>query len=209
MSATELDELLDRMPQIAEVVEKFSSESVQSEVFRALMRAFGVASGTSSEADPGPDALVVDPLPPAGATTGAKPVKTPAGAAQRSPTKKASGGKAKQTFTMDKTLDLVNGGTPSFKEFSESKRPRSVVEKCLVSVYWLSRLTKTPAPVTVDQVYTSFKVAGWAVPADLVNTLQQAGTKGWLDTRKRDDLKVVVQGENHVEHEMPATPKGS
>ncbi|TCC52136.1 hypothetical protein E0H73_40070 [Kribbella pittospori] len=207
MSAAELDELLDRMPQIAEVVEKFSSESVQSEVFRALMSAFGVASGPSGEADADPGALAVDPLPPSGAA-GAKSVQSAAGPAQKSPTKKASGGKVKQTFTMDKTLDLVNGGTPPFKEFSESKKPASVVE-CLVSVYWLSRLTKVPAPVTVDQVYTCFKVAGWAVPTDLVNTLQQAGTKGWLDTRKRDDLKVVVQGENHVEHEMPATPKGS
>ncbi|MGW6200752.1 hypothetical protein ACWF0M_31715 [Kribbella sp. NPDC055110] len=103
----------------------------------------------------------------------------------------------------------MNGGTPSYKEFSESKKPTSALEKCLVSVYWLSRLTKTPVPTTVDQVYTCFKVAGWAVPTDLVNTLQQAGTKGWLDTKKRDDLKVVVQGENHIEHEMPATPKGA
>jgi hypothetical protein len=208
MSATELDELLDRMPQIAEVVEKFSSESIQSEVFRALMRAFGLADETSGEADADPDAFVVDPPPRAGSDD-TKPVKAAPAPVKKPSAKKGSGSKAKQTFTMDKTLDLVNGGTPPCKEFSDLKKPKSAVEKCLVSVYWLSRLTKTSVPATVDQVYTCFKVAGWAVPADLVNTLQQAGTKGWLDTKKRDDLKVVVQGENHVEHEMPATPKGT
>lgn len=207
MSATELDELLDRMPQIADAVQRFSSESVQSEVFQALMQALGIPSGPLAKA--AADPASVSPQVQLDANSGAKPVEPAAAKTKRSPGRKGSTSKAKQTFTMDKTLDLVKGGTPPFMEFSDSKRPTSALEKCLVSVYWLSRLAKSPVPATVDQVYTCFKVAGWAVPADLANTLQQAGTKGWLDTKKRDDLKVVVQGENHVEHEMPAPSKGT
>lgn len=128
--------------------------------------------------------------------------------AKKAPAKKATSPKVKQSFSIDKTLDLVGGGvTYSFKQFVEEKKPTNMVEKCLISVYWLAKETKARTPATVDQVYTCFKDAGWVVPNDLVNTLQQAGTKGWLDTKKRDDMKVVVGGENHVEHDMPAKPK--
>ena len=202
MSATELDELLDRMPQIAAAVEKFTSESIQSEVFPALMRAFGITGETSGDAHgSGTDERVTARAKGGSETVHSAPAKNV-------PAKKASGAKVKQSFSQDKTLDLVNGGSPSFKEFWESKKPKSAIEKCLVSVYWLTRQTHNTVPATIEQVYTCFKAANWAVPSDLANTLAQAGTKGWLDTKKRDDLKVVVQGENHVEHEMPAKAKG-
>jgi hypothetical protein len=203
MSSKELDDLLDRMPQIAEAVGRFTSESIQSEVFRALIRAFGVAGDTAEDGAPsGTQESTTQGTNNGSGTT------LPAPAKKAAP-KTAPGAKVKQSFSIDKTLDLVKGGSPSFKEFWESKRPTSVLEKCLVSVYWLTRQTSRPLPATVEQVYTCFKAAGWTVPNDLVNTLQQTGTKGWLDTKKRDDLKVVVQGENHIEHEMPAKPKAT
>ncbi|MGW6200751.1 hypothetical protein ACWF0M_31710 [Kribbella sp. NPDC055110] len=96
MSTTELDELLDRMPRIAEVVEKFSSESIQSEVFRALMDAFGVAAGMISEADADPGAFAVDLQSPVGSAD-TEPVNGAPAPVKKSPTKKTSGSKAKQT----------------------------------------------------------------------------------------------------------------
>lgn len=203
MSTKELDQLLDRMPQIAEAVGRFSSESVQSEVFRALINAFGTGTTDAPESTrtSGPAAHAQDGNGGSGNVTTVQSKKTAS--------KVPAASKGKQSFSIDKTLDLIKGGRPPFKEFWESKKPTSVLEKCLVSVYWLTRLTNNPVPATVEQVYTCFKSANWAVPNDLVNTLQQAGTKGWLDTKKRDDIKVVVQGENHIEHEMPAKAKAA
>ena len=58
-------------------------------------------------------------------------------------------------------------------------------------------------PVTADHIYTAFKGLAWRVPSDLVNTLQQAGSKGWLDTANSADIKVTPMGENLVEHDLP------
>jgi hypothetical protein len=121
--------------------------------------------------------------------------------------KNGTSAKMKQSFSVVKSLDFVNGGDPSLRNFVESKRPATLLEKCLVSVYWLSNCMHDATPVTVDAVFTCFKAMSWVVPPDLVNTLQQTGSKGWLDTGKRDDLRVVVQGENHLEHDMPAKSK--
>lgn len=204
MSEIELDALLERMPQIADVLGKFTSESIQSEVFRALMHAFyGAPAHAANEDSNGVGETGTSEEDQTGS---APPIKQ---TAKKTPVKKSTAAKAKQTLSIDKTLDLVNGGSESFKTFVEEKKPANNHEKCLVSVYWLTRVASAPMPATLDRVYTCFKEAGWKVPSDLVNALQQAGTKGWLDTKKRDDLKVVVGGENHLEHDMPAKPKAA
>jgi hypothetical protein len=204
MSDADLDALLERMPQIADVVQKFSSESIQSEVFQALMRAFDGAPAHASNGRNESGQNLVDPADDdddePSAEAAAKPPALKAG-------RKAAAPKNKQSFSIDKTLDLIKGGDPSFDDFMAELSPGSGVEKCLVSVYWLERKTNNPMPVTVERVYTCFKHANWRIPGDLINTLQQAGTKGWLNTKKRDDLKVVVGGENHVEHVMTAKAK--
>jgi hypothetical protein len=199
MSADALDTLLTRMPEISAAVGMFSSESMQMEVLRALLGAFvGDSEATDNDGEPSDS----------GSEVGVESApKKNSSVKQRGERAKRVVGKMKPTFSLDKNLDFMNGGTVSFNEFRESKKPSSVKEKCLVSVSWLTHLTKSPSAASVDQVYTCFKEAGWEVPNDLVNTLQQAGTEGWLDTRKRDDLKVVVQGENYIEHKMPSAAK--
>ena len=41
--------------------------------------------------------------------------------------------------------------------------------------------------VSPNHVYTAFKAAGWPVPSNLMNTMHQAGTEGWLDTEEVSD----------------------
>lgn len=201
MSASQLNGLLARMEEIAEAVARFESEAIQARVLDALLAAYGAGAASSAASVPA-DESAVDMTetddPPTEDSVQRQLV------ANKTQTKRSSSrnAKNKQSFTIDKNLDLVNGAAQSFKDFSESKSPKSVVEKVLVSVYWLTR-KRDGGNANVDQVYTCFKHMAWAVPADLVNTVQQAGTKGWLDSKKRDDLTVVVGGENYVEHSMP------
>jgi hypothetical protein len=188
----DFDSLLGRMPDIAKAVERFSSENVQLRALDALIGAFE---------------NVPDPSERSSETQAFKTQKAPIAAKPQRPMKKTANGKkapskSKSSFTVVKDLDLVSGGKPPFKEFLEGKKLKSAFEKCLIAVYWLSKNTKNPKPVTVDQVYTIFKYAGWPVPSNLVNTIQQAGSKGWLDSHSSSDIRVVVAGENHVEHEM-------
>src|ERR1700712_5584193 len=114
------------MPQIAAAVERFTSEPLQAEAFRVLMRAFGVATETPAIDDPD------DASGTSGGGGKGAPEDNPTATRKKAAARKATGPKAKQSFGLDKTLDLVKGGSPSFKEFYEAKQPKSVMEKALV-----------------------------------------------------------------------------
>lgn len=208
MAEAELDQLLKRMPAIAEAVEKFTSEAIQSQVLEALIGAFQVGAGSDD------DEGVTDGLASGDSKADARTVTEPSGLAAANGTgtakrtaRKSAGSRAKQSFSLDKDLDMVRGGPKSLKNFVGEKQPKTVLDKVLVSVYWLTRILEGDQPATLDRVYTCFKHMEWPIPSDLANTAQQAGAKGWLDSRKRDDIKVVIGGENRVEHELPAEPK--
>lgn len=199
MSSADLDALLARMPEISEAVERFSFESIQAEVLQALIGAFR-AGNTKDVSRPVAQDGSDDALDMQNNGVRLRDVKN-------SNSKRSNSGKAKQSFHIDKNLDFVNGGTPSFKAFVDAKAPSTQVEKCLVSVYWLTRVHENAELATIGQVYSCYKHVEWPVPSDLANTLSQAGTMGWLDSKDREKLRVFVAGENHLEHEMPANKK--
>jgi len=80
------------------------------------------------------------------------------------------------------------------------------MQKCVVAVYYL-RDKIGMEKVTVQAVFTYFKHLQWPIPTDLKNTLQQAGSEGWLDTANSEDIKLTAMGENLVEHALPAKAK--
>jgi hypothetical protein len=114
--------------------------------------------------------------------------------------------KTKIIISMDKSLNLAPSGKQSAVEFAALKLPPNVKEKCIVAVYYLRDVIEMPK-VSAQAVFTFFKFVQWPVPADLKNTLQQAGTAGWLDTADSDDIKLTALGENRVEHDLPMKTK--
>lgn len=127
--------------------------------------------------------------------------------AERAAGKKRKG-KAKVVLKQVKDLNLQPSGKKSARAFAEEKAPTNQKQKCVVAVYYLLNVLGL-AKVGADHVYTFFKGVEWPAPANLPNTLHQAGSAGWLDTADSDDLKVTPIGENLVEHNLPnakATP---
>jgi hypothetical protein len=124
-------------------------------------------------------------------------------------TSKVKRGRPKKSILkIVKDLSLNPSGKHSFRDFVNTKHPANLLEKCAVAVYYLSNVLELPE-ISVDHVFTAFKGAEWRLPNDLANTLQQAGTKGWLDTRKSTDLKVTPIGENLVEHDLSPVPQAA
>jgi len=146
------------------------------------------------------------------------PAKIGAGAQQQPPaqpapvnppadsTKSKAPKKPKTIISMDKNLNLSPSGKPSAVQFAAEKSPTNFREKCVVAVYYLRDVIEMEK-VTVQAVFTYFKHLQWPVPADLKNTLQQAGTAGWLDTADSEYIKLTSLGENLVEHDLPAKAK--
>lgn len=105
-----------------------------------------------------------------------------------------------------KNLDLAPQDKQSLREFVDVKKPSNLLEKCTVLTYYLIN-TLEVVPTTTDHIYTAFKTLGWRVPSNLPNTLQQAGSNGWLDTKASADIKTTPMGENLVEHDLPRPEK--
>ena len=76
-----------------------------------------------------------------------------------------------------------------------------MLDKITVAVYYLKEEAGEPA-VSIDHVYTCFKWMKWKLPNDLTNTIHQAGSKGFLDTRAGNSLQLTPLGENLVEHDL-------
>ncbi len=109
--------------------------------------------------------------------------------------------------TFNKQLNLKPDDKPHIDAFAGERKPKSNAEKCVVAVYYLSRvLEKTPADT--DSVYSCFKVMGWKPPADLANALQwTASQRGWLDTSDMAGIEVTPLGEYFVEQELAGRVK--
>lgn len=177
-------ELVDRLPEIAKVVNLFDSESVQQQAFGLLADAIGSPAPKST----------APKLPK-------KKAGTPDSTKKRTKKRKASGP------TLVKDLDLRPKTGTTWKDFSGAKAPRNYNEKSTVAIYYLIKTAKVAA-VTTDHVYTAYKDAGWKVPANLPNHLQSvASTKAWIDTSSMADIKLTIAGENFVEHDLPKQPK--
>lgn len=136
------------------------------------------------------------PTAPAGASATAKSNK--GGTSQKASKK----GKAKSIIALDKGLNLSPSGKKSASDFAAEKAPANSMQKCVVAVYYLRDILETEK-ISVSMVYTVFKTLGWVVPADLKNTLQKAGSEGWLDTSDGEDIRLTSMGENLIEHSLP------
>jgi hypothetical protein len=113
--------------------------------------------------------------------------------------------KAKTIISMDKTLNLSPQGKQSAVQFATAKAPSNARHKCVVAAYYLRDVIELEK-ITAQSVFTFFKSVQWPAPSDMKNTLQQAGSAGWLDTADSEDIKITSLGENLVEHDLPEKP---
>jgi hypothetical protein len=204
MAEEELDALLARMPQIAEAVNAFSSETVQQEAFSALVEAF--AGGTRSTkrkaagaSDLSSDTHTVSEVLP--------PVETPPAAGRSNgksvPGKRRGGGG--KSFKLVRDLDLKPAGKKSFAEFAAEKMPRSNEDKYAVVIYYFEQVLGMSG-IGVDHVGTVFRLTpDWREPGDLHAGLKMAASrKGTINTANYSDLRTTPHGRNFVEHDLPS-----
>lgn len=136
-----------------------------------------------------------------------KPTKPAAASAAKSAdaTKASKKKSSKQSYTIDKSLNLFPSDKKTFKVFCDEKKPGNQKEKCVTSAYYLTEILEMNA--SVDMIYTCFKAEQWSLPPDLKNVLHQAGSAGWLDTSNDSEIKLTPMGENLIEQTLPKNPK--
>lgn len=199
----QFDNLLAKTSAIAKAVNAFTSEAVQQQAFRALVRSFLGPDGI--EADDDGDSMDDATAKPRPAPRKRAAKRGKAESAEAAP--KAARRRAK-TPSIVKTLNLRPPGKKSFKDFASEKQPRSHEEKVATAIHYL-RNTLTLDAVGVDHIYTCYREAeGWRLPANLSNKISVTGsTKGWVDTADFENLSLTALGTNLVEHDLPRTSK--
>lgn len=143
---------------------------------------------------------------PAGTKSHLKNSTNPPESKTKSKRSKSSSSSKSASLKQLKELKFNGNGKKSFAEFIEEKKPTNQKQKCTVAIYYLSNIMEIDA-VTPNHVYTAFKAAKWPVPADIMNTMHQAGSEGWLDTEDASSIKVTHIGDNLIEHELPKKTK--
>ena len=120
--------------------------------------------------------------------------------------KKAKGEKKtkrKISYSILKDVNLKPKDKQTFEDFVAEKNPQAMIDKCMVSIYYLIRILQA-SQITTNHVYTCFRISKWRVPSNLENRLQWvASQRGWLDTNDMTNIKLTTHGENYVEHDLP------
>jgi hypothetical protein len=188
MTDTDREALIKDLPRIAEVVNKFESEALQIRAFDALLGDLDIKKPSSS------------PKEATGARSTRKKGKAKSADSSTGSKKKS---KSSAAPSIDKNLNFRPSGEKTFEDYVAQKAPRYANERSLVAAMWLREHSDVDS-IGVDQIYSAFRDRQWKVPANLGNHLQViASKKGWLDTQNMTDIKVTVQGENYVLHELP------
>ena len=178
------DDLKSELPKILEIVER-APESVRDKVLETLVTSF---LGQS----------VVSP------TLSAPPRSTKVDQEQPGPSKNRKKKSLGESYQIDKTLSLRDGGQHgSFREFYSTKAPTSAGEFNAVAVYYLVNAAGIAQP-TFNQLYTCYKDAGRRTPEFFKQSVIDTKNKqGWIDLTDDNVLVITHRGTEFVEHDLP------
>jgi hypothetical protein len=190
MSNGDVNELIDQLPKIAEAVNSFQSEALQQQAFAAIMAKIGVETPTPKTPD---SAEIIE--------TAAKTVNPGGHKATRTK------GRAKKSYSADKSLDLRPTDKKSFRDFANEKLPSNNDDRVTVSVYYLVEVLEVAA-IGPPQILACFQNMKWRPPADIANAVQKVGSVyGWVDSKESENIKLTSGGRTAVEYDMPRAKK--
>ena len=111
----------------------------------------------------------------------------------------------KPIYEFLENLDLsANKDQPALVEFMDAKFPITNEERNLVFVHYLQHIRKIK-PVTIDHVYTCYRVAKIRVPVNIETSLHMAAN--WINISKTGNLTVSAAGKRYVENQLPKKKK--
>lgn len=121
-----------------------------------------------------------------------------------------SGGSKKTVSTQPKMLPslIPKEQIAKLREFHDEKKPDSHMEIFAVLSYWLKE-NLTVADVSIDEMWTLYKVLGIRPPQNLIQVLRDAKSKkAYFNAAQGSGRYYLTSiGETFVEHDLPHAPK--
>jgi hypothetical protein len=202
MTTERIDDLLQRLPEIAKVVNEFKSESVQLRALDALLG--GLDAPADQQAKKGKRHVeATKELRAADETTPRKSASVGA-----SHTKGSRGNRKEGSVSLVADLNLRPKGKTTLRDFYAEKKPTTNEQGFAVMVYYLVNVLGMSG-ISPNHIYTAFKDLDMRVPNRLRTVLSNSASRHhWIDTSDKENMKLTIHGENFVEHDLPnAKPK--
>lgn len=196
--------LMEALPDMVEVVNKFDSKKSKHTALKALIGAFGVPNVSFAAPSTAPSEASLTVVPPLASEEATAAVIT-------APAKKAVASKkaAKRSYAKVKDVNFRPDGKAHLRDFASEKAPSTFHEKNLVVVYYFEE-TLDFHEITVGHVLAGYEECGWKAPAIPDNSLQvTAASKGWLDTADMKAVKTTHGGRNTLKYDMPASKENT
>ena len=185
MDNTNFENLLEKLPKMAEVINSFASEEVQKQAFNVLMESLDLKLSYNTVITEGKSSKLGESV-----------------SRSSSSSKKANIKKKVTSISADRSLNLRPSNKQSFKAFVEEKQPSNNDEKNVISVYYIVDILAHET-ATAAQVVTCYEEINWRLPADILNSLQQTSSvKHWVNSSNRDAIVLEIAGKNRVKHDM-------
>ncbi len=113
--------------------------------------------------------------------------------------------KPKPSYKFLETLDLsASEDQPSLVQYMDAKFPVTNEERNLVFLHYLQHMRKIK-PITVDHIYTCYRVSKIRVPISIEKSLHMAAN--WINVSKTGRLSVNAVGKRYVEKQLPKRSK--
>jgi hypothetical protein len=202
MTTQRVDDLLQRLPEIAKVVNEFKSENVQLRVFDALLDGFDfpVDRGVKNY-----DARVKAEKEVRVSGDAPKDMESSPGTASHP--KGVRGNKKEGAVSLVADLNLRPKGTKTLREFYGEKKPTTNEQSFAVMTYYLEKVLGISG-ISPNHIYTGFKDLDLRVPARLRTVISNSASRhAWIDTSDKENIKLTIHGENFVEHDLPSSKK--
>lgn len=114
---------------------------------------------------------------------------------------------SKDTYQINKDLNLSPKDKKTLKEFVDEKKPKSNIEFNVVAVYYLEKIIGKEE-ISIDDVYTCYKNVNKKVPAALKQSLTDTSSSkyGYISVTNCF-YSIPVAGENFIEFDLPKENK--
>lgn len=126
---------------------------------------------------------------------------------KKTSTLKGSSSSAKESYQMNKDLNLLPDDRETFQQFFERKQPKTGIEINIVAVYYLEKILEREE-ISIEDIYTCYKNVNARIPKALKQSLNDTSSSkyGYINT-VNNYYTVSTVGENFVEFDLPKKKK--
>ena len=114
---------------------------------------------------------------------------------------------SKESYQMNKDLNLLPNDRETFQQFYEKKEPKTGIEVNTVAVYYLEKVLEKQE-ITIEDIYTCYKNVNARIPKALKQSLNDTSSSkyGYINA-VNNYYTVSTVGENFVEFDLPKKKK--